>query len=181
MRARGTVKVFTAVAVAAGCGVLGFAAAGLAASGSANAKAPLSQDHLTQIQSDLNTATTLELRAIADLKKVTPKTEKNLRLALRRAKADLTAASTTLVTDGFRTSSPFNPISNAGNDVGIALSYQPSGNGVPSKFRAASTVGLLRTAISLEKKALALLPPLAVTPTTTATTGTTTGQTTTSG
>ena len=80
------------------------------------------------------------------------------------------------MTSGFRTSPPFNPISNAGNAIKVAYSYQPS-KGALSTYRVASTRSLLKSAISLETKALALLPPLAVAPTTS--TGTTTAPTTT--
>ena len=137
---------------------------------------PLTADQLSRAQSDLRTAITLELRAIADLKKGTPAAEKDLLASLRRAKTDLADASTIIVTSGFRTSPPFNPISNAGNAIKVAYSYQPS-KGALSTYRVASTRSLLKSAISLETKALALLPPLAVAPTTS--TGTTTAPTTT--
>jgi hypothetical protein len=166
------VKTLAAVAVLTLCAGLGFAAVGLAASGAGRKTAPLTPAALAQIQGNLHTAMTLELQAIADLKKGTPAAEKNLLVALRRARTDLSSATKVLVAGGFRTSPPFNPISNAGNAVGSAVSSNQA-----SRYRLAA----LRNAISFETKALALLPPLAVTASTTTQTATTTGQTTTSG
>jgi hypothetical protein len=161
------------VAAAALVGLVGYATAGLAASRTSVKTTPLTSDQLTQIQGQLQTAVTLEQRAIADLKKGlkkgTPGVERDVLVSLRRAKTDLSAAAGVLVASGFRTSPPFNPISNASNQVGIALSYQPS-KGLPSKYRSAATQALLKNAISLEQKALALLPPLAVATSTATTT-----------
>ena len=177
MRTRRTLRAGAVVAAAALVGLVGYATAGLAASQSSAKITPLTADQLSRAQSDLRTAITLELRAIADLKKGTPAAEKDLLVSLRRAKTDLADASTIIVTSGFRSEpSPFNPISNAGNAIKVAYSYQPS-KGALSTYRVASTRSLLKSAISLETKALALLPPLAVAPTTS--TGTTTAPTTT--
>lgn len=176
MRTRRTLRAGAVVATAAIVGLVGYATAGLAASQSGAKITPLTADQLSRAQSDLRTAITLELRAIADLKKGTPAAEKDLLASLRRAKTDLADASTIIATSGFRTSPPFNPISNAGNAIKVAYSYQPS-KGALSTYRVASTRSLLKSAISLETKALALLPPLAVAPTTS--TGTTTAPTTT--
>lgn len=175
MRARRTVRAVAAVVAAASVGAVGYAAAGVAATDSATGAAPLPQAALAQIQSDLHTATTLELRALADLKKGTRAALKSFAVSLRRARTDLSGAAALLVKSGYRTSPAFNPISNANNAIAIALSYGGS------RYRVASTTAFLRSAISLEKKALALVPPLAVTtsPTTTGTTTTTTTPTTT--
>jgi len=170
-------RVVGVVAAAALVGLVGYATAGLAASQTGVKTTPLTSDQLAQIQGELQTAVTLEQRAIGDLKKATPAAERDLRVSLRRAKTELTTAAGLLVTSGFRTSPPFNPISNAGNALKVAYSYQPS-KGTLSPYRVASTGALLRGAISLEKTALALLPPLAVAPTT-STAATTTAPTTT--
>lgn len=175
MTARRTVRAVAAVVAAASVGAIGYAAAGVAATDSATRTPPLSPAALTEIQSDLRTASILELRAIADLKKGTRAAIKNSAVALRRAKADLSRAAEILVTSGYRTSTAFNPISNSGNLVTISLSYGGS------KYRVASTTALLRSAISLEKKALVLVAPLAVTTSSTTTGTTTTTATTTTG
>ncbi|HLY24032.1 MAG TPA: hypothetical protein VKT83_16320 [bacterium] len=151
-------------------GIGGYAAAGLAATGSPT-RGPLSSDTLAQIQADLHSAMTLELVAVADIKKGTPKANKNLLIALRQASAHLTAASTALAAAGFRASPPYNPISNAANAVNAAVSSRQ-----PAKTRIAALHG----ATDFETKALALLPALAVAPSTTTAT-VTTPQTTTSG
>ena len=167
------VRALAATAVVTLGAGLGFAAATLAASGAGARTPPLTPAALAQMEGDLHTAMTLELRAITDLKKGTPAAEKNLLVDLRRARADLSSAEGILVADGFRTSLAFYPISNAGNAVSSAVSSHQA-----SRERLAA----LQNAISLEKKALALLPPLAVTTSSTTTqTATTTGQTTTSG
>ncbi len=169
-------RVVGVVAAAALVGLVGYATAGLAASQTGAKTPPLTSDQLAQIQGQLQTAVTLEQRAIADLKKglkkATPAAEKDVLVSLRRAKTDLSAAAGMLVASGFRTSPPFNPVSNAGNQVSIALSYQPS-KGLPSKYRSAATQALLKNAIALEQKALALLPPLAVASSTSTATTTT--------
>lgn len=175
MRTRRTVRAIAAVLATASVGAAGYAAAGIAATDSASRTPPLPPAALAQIESDLHTATTLELRAIADLKKGTKTAIRNVAVSLRRAKTDLSDAAGILVTSGYRTSPAFNPISNAGNNLAIAISYGSS------KYRAAATKALLRSAISLEKKALDLVPPLAVTTSSTTTASTTTAPTTTSG
>lgn len=175
MSKRGTAKVVAAVVVTAICGALGYATAGVAATQSVTKTSPLSPAVLAQIEADIHTAMTLELRAISDIKKATPATNKNLLVAMRRAKEHLVAASTALVAAGFRTSPPYNPISNAGNAVNSAVSSHQA-----AKYRIAA----LHAAIAFETKSLAGLPALAtVPPTTTSTTTTarTTTPTTTSG
>ena len=173
MRTNGTVRALAAVVISAFCVALGYAAAGLAATHAATRTPPLSPAALAQIEADIHTAMTLELRAIKDIKKGTPAANKNLVVALRRARTALTAAGTALVAAGFRTSPPYNPISNAGNAVNSAVSSHQA-----SRYRVAA----LHNAISFEDKALAGLPALAIVPsTTTGASTTTTGQTTTSG
>ena len=165
-------RALAAFAVLTLCTGLGFAAAGLAASGASRKTPPLTPAALAHLESDLRSATTLELRAIADLKKGTPAAEKNLQAALRQAKTDLSSATGILIASGYRTSPPFNPISNAGNAISFAVSPHQG-----SRYRLAD----LRNAISFGKKALPLLSPLAVAASTTTQTVTSTGQTTTSG
>jgi len=142
------------------CGVLGYAASGIAAT-SSGAGAPLSSSELAKIQADVNSAVTLELRAVSDLKKKAPIWNKKALAAIRSSQTDLTAALTSLDQDGFRTIETYKVLSTAANDDAVALVAHTN------------KVGYLQSALVLKRRALTQLPPLTVVSTTATQTSTT--------
>jgi|SRR5579862_7545393 len=161
MRLRGQGFVIVVVALAC-CGALGYGAAAVAASGSSAGVAPLPAATLTAIQANVQTATKLELQAVKDLKKRSPKSIKDSQIVMRRAGTALTTALTSLDAAGFRTSTAYDSIARASNDVKVAL--------VSHLF--SDTLKYLGEAIPYQTKALTQLPGLTVAPSTSTTTTT---------
>src|SRR5207302_121214 len=118
MRVRGQ-RLFIRVVALACCGVLGYAASALAASGS-NAGAPLSPSALAAIQGNVQSAIKLELRAIKDLRKTDSRAIAKSHVAMRRASTALSTALAALAADGFRTSNAYDSVARASNAVKAA-------------------------------------------------------------